>query len=700
MKVRIDIPIQNPEEDVLGRAKLAESFSEQLLSLDASEGVVTGVLGPWGSGKTSFVNLVRPHLKKAGIEILDFNPWMFSGTEQLVESFFVELSAQLRGRDCRRFDELAESLERYGEIFSGMGWLPVVGPWIERLRLMMKPLAKLRELRKEGITGRKGKVEKALADLTKPLVVVVDDIDRLTTPEIRAVFKLVRLTANFPNIIYITAFDRARVENALGGQEGISGRDYLEKILQWAIDLPEVPEKVMVSQITQAIDNALSGIENAGPFDKERWPDVFHDVVRPLIRSIRHVRRYATAIRGTVRALNGQIALVDVLGLEAVRMSLPDLFSTLHKSIPSLTTTSGRDLPIYGDSSDSSDSSSFENQIKELIDKAGDRNRSVARRLISNLFPLTQADVGGSHHGDDFKAAWVRERRVAHEDYLRLYLERVPNKGSQASTEAEQAWRHMADGEAFDNFLRTLPAERRQDVIGCLGVYENQFAPKHVVPGSVVLLNLLPELPDLRQGFFDLEPRHAVRSVVLRLLQKLENPDRIEDVVRRILPQIEQLSAKWELIMLVGHQNGTGHELVLKHAAQELERTWREKVRSAPVESLAKEKCLLQTFVFVKQDSDPDEPPLEVPDSSCVTRALLESARTLTQEEVGRVIHRSFRLEWDALVDVYSSEEILRDRIEKLKSTRPRDLGDVLELVDKYLAGYRHQGLERGRSQS
>ena len=247
MKVRIDIPIQNSEEDVLGRAKLAESFSEQLLSLDASEGVVTGVLGPWGSGKTSFVNLVRPHLKKAGIEILDFNPWMFSGTEQLVESFFVELSAQLRGRDCRRFDELAEGLERYGEIFSGMGWLPVVGPWIERLRLVMKPLAKLRELRKEGITGRKGKVEKALADLTKPLVVVVDDIDRLTTPEIRAVFKLVRLTANFPNIIYITAFDRARVENALGGQEGISGRDYLEKILQWAIDLPEVPEEVMVS---------------------------------------------------------------------------------------------------------------------------------------------------------------------------------------------------------------------------------------------------------------------------------------------------------------------------------------------------------------------------------------------------------------------------------------------------------------------
>lgn len=151
---------------------------------------------------------------------------------------------------------------------------------------------------------------------------------------------------------------------------------------------------------------------------------------------------------------------------------------------------------------------------------------------------------------------------------------------------------------------------------------------------------------------------------------------------------------------MVGYQKGAGHKLVSKRAARQLERSWRDEVRSAPVESLATEKNLLRTYVFAKQDSAPDESPLEVPDSSCVTRALLESARTLTREEVGRVVRRSFRLEWDALVDVYGSEEILRDRIEKLKSTQPRNFDDVLDLVDKYLAGYRHQGLERGRRSS
>ncbi len=97
-KILADNPIRRPEEDALGRTKAAQSFADQTLSFDASEGAVVGVIGPWGCGKTSFVNLARSHLKDADVPILDFNPWMFSGTEQLVESFFIELSTQLKLR--------------------------------------------------------------------------------------------------------------------------------------------------------------------------------------------------------------------------------------------------------------------------------------------------------------------------------------------------------------------------------------------------------------------------------------------------------------------------------------------------------------------------------------------------------------------------------------------------------------------------
>ena len=94
--VRVDNPITNPSDDVLGRRDAAKSFAQSVLRLDASEGAVVGVFGPWGSGKTSFLHLVRHELEGESAHILDFNPWLFSGTAQLVERFFSELSSQIK----------------------------------------------------------------------------------------------------------------------------------------------------------------------------------------------------------------------------------------------------------------------------------------------------------------------------------------------------------------------------------------------------------------------------------------------------------------------------------------------------------------------------------------------------------------------------------------------------------------------------
>ena len=219
-----DNPIKNPEDDVIGRDADAREFAQNVLELDPSEGVVVGVLGPWGSGKTSFINLARNEFKTKKIPILDFNPWMFSGTAQIIESFFIELAAQLKGHST--LAEVGEYLENYGEVLSGMGELPFVGAWIDGIRDTAKVLSEILQRRKKGVQGQRKQLEEALSDLDKPIVVVLDDIDRLETSEIRDIFKLVRLTANFPNIIYIVAFDRDRVEKALA-EHGTTGAPLL-----------------------------------------------------------------------------------------------------------------------------------------------------------------------------------------------------------------------------------------------------------------------------------------------------------------------------------------------------------------------------------------------------------------------------------------------------------------------------------------
>ena len=77
---------------------MASAFAREMLSLKCDEGAIVGVLGPWGSGKTSFINLARNELRASDTPVLDFNPWMFSGTADLVDRFFVEICQQLKER--------------------------------------------------------------------------------------------------------------------------------------------------------------------------------------------------------------------------------------------------------------------------------------------------------------------------------------------------------------------------------------------------------------------------------------------------------------------------------------------------------------------------------------------------------------------------------------------------------------------------
>lgn len=681
IKITGDNPIALPEEDTIGRNSFAQSFSKQVLSLDTSKGSVVGVLGAWGSGKTSFINLARNELNQDNITILDFNPWMFSGTEQLMQSFFSELSAQLRLRPD--LNDVGEVIGTYGDLFTGMGWLPIIGPWIERGHKATEVISKVLQGRKEGVGAHRKKIEDVLTKLDKRIIVVIDDIDRLSTAEIRDIFKLVRLTANFPNIIYIVAFDRIRVENALN-EEGINGRDYLEKILQVAIDIPPIPYQILSTQILTAVDNAIQDIEKAGPFDKQIWPDIFVEIIRPLIRTMRDVRRYAVNIRGTVASLGGEVALTDVLALETIRIFMPDVFKLLHSSIDALTTT---DDHILGYSRNA------DNPLKAKIEKlieVGD-NSNVVKDMICRLFPAARRHIENNSYGAEWKKEWLRERRVAHEDILRLYLEHYAGDHFKAFLHAEKAQLFMDNRELFDYYLRSLDASEITDVITALEAYEDQYKSESVEPASIVLLNLLHTLPDNRVNMFDYDVRIKVERVVYRLIRSLKEPDLIESVVKSILPEITTLSAKFDLISMVGHIEGQGHKLISVEAAKQLEGTWAIEVKAASDDILLKEPDLLRVLLRAKRYLTESGEQMVISDTAELTLAVIKSSQSeaMSQAIDSRAVRKETRLAWDALIELYGDEDILKNSIDQAKDSASVDDKEIIELADKYKNGWR-----------
>jgi len=117
MKIISDNPIKDSKSDLLDRARSAELFARHLFSLDYKEGLVVSVCGEWGSGKTSYINLMRNELSNNSI-VIDFNPWMFSDTNNLVQLFFSEMSEQLSNYSDN--SDLKEKISDFGEVISSI----------------------------------------------------------------------------------------------------------------------------------------------------------------------------------------------------------------------------------------------------------------------------------------------------------------------------------------------------------------------------------------------------------------------------------------------------------------------------------------------------------------------------------------------------------------------------------------------------
>ena len=721
-----DNPIEDPEKDVLERSVRAADFAHQVLELDASHGTTVGVIGPWGSGKTSFVNLARMTFEEKDALVLDFNPWLFSGAEQLVERFFAELSAGMGMTD--ELKKIGDAFGKYGAalnavtgVASALLAVPQVGAIVTKLTE-----AAISAAQPKSVDTLRKTLADELQKHDKRIVVVLDDIDRLSAPEIREVFKLVRLTASFPNLIYIVTCDRLRVEQALGEQApGLSGRDYLEKIIQWSYNVPEVPSHLLAQQLYKAIEHALASIENPSPFDEEVWDDLRSDIVRPLIRNMRDVRRYAIAIRETVSGLDGQIALADVLALEAIRLFLPDVFRRLPGAIDGLTgMTRALDRRIdrmklqFLESPFPRLSKALKAQVGGVIAAAGNeldpdavRTKEIVGAMVDHLFPVG-ARLRDMDHDDsdscvnDNAAEHLNERRVANEHIFRRYLERTATPELLTFHDADRALARMTDRDGLNEFIRSLEPTRWQDVVSNLCDLAPRFGPEHVEPGVVVLLNLWPDMPERpsSSSVFGNDTRGTVRRASYRLLSALSDVHAVDDAMRRILPDVTSLSSKVELVLLVGHRENSGHKLVTQIAADGFETTLRNEIRTAPIDKLVDEREPSRVLTFAKHYGGPTDEPLDIDASPKMTFALLRSVRGEMESGSwgGRAVRRTAVLNWERLIDLYGSKEVLKTRINDLKSgfdtlkpwletcRIPLDEAEqLLVLADRYLSGSR-----------
>jgi hypothetical protein len=630
--------------------------------------------------------------ESGGTIILAFNPWLFAGTDELVARFLGELAAQLRIEGGKRGSSpavrrVAERLSGYSEILAPFSWLPLVGPWLARLGGAGRAIKALRKAitQQPSIESQRGLVRQELLKLDQRVLVVVDDLDRIEPGQVRDMIRLIKLVGDFPNVTYLLSYDRAPIERALGATPE-EGAAYLEKIVQVVHDLPEPPpeaiQQVLLDDLQALVDSVTTG-----PFTVEDWQNLLPGGIRPFFRTLRDVGRYLNAVSVSLRVIGEEIALVDVLALEAIRVFLPKAYEELSASVPTLT-GEGRG-GLVGAGAQASDEED-RRRVQSILEAAGDRQEPT-REILRRLFPGIGHLVGGNRFVGGEQQA--RQRlRVAHHDILRTYFRRTLPSGVISGALVAAATGSMADSDRLAEIFDGLDPQTAEGLVHRLEDFEHDYDPRWVEPSIPVLLNQLVRLREGRRGIGSAEL--TVVRVVLRLLRSIEDEEERLRIIRRMLPKVHHLSGRMELIDTVGHRENVGHRLVSQEAAEQLYEELRAQTMETAPGELSRERSLVHLFVRVLDDRErgPDWIREACTDDAILLQLLRAGLGETTSQTLGDYAVRTRpTLPWEIYEEWIGAEE-LRRRIEEIarrvdRATLDDRTAAALETAEKYSSG-------------
>lgn len=487
-----DRPVVCAAEDQLRLQPFAAVLARGLREMAPSEGMVVALHAPWGSGKTSALNLFQRHTAvldvaaitgrtvedlaalaaarsdsgEAGEEtraqeweqlflnnraqcattVVRFNPWYFSGQESLFKAFFGVLGTELElAQNSLVARAVGKLLKRGAEAGTAAG--AVTGA------LVGGPPGAAGGAAVGGFFGRflndrfddKESLEASLRELRdallagqKRVLVILDDMDRLLPDELRQMLSLVKSLGHLPKVVYLAAYDRAEIARLLKSA-GIDSEDYLEKIVQVSFELPKADRHALRSLLFSRLDTIRQGEEIENP---RRWGISYFSHVDPYLTTPRDVIRLTNSLQVVWPSVKGEVDWSDLVVLETLRLHESNIYSKLVDKLDLLTgaESSWREEKVWAEA---------------LRPTSGEcANPEVAKEALEHLFPrLAQAwkSYGGTRSDETRNN---RDRRLSSADYARNYFVLSPSPDQFSAVEVRSLLASEDPERSFEALLK------------------------------------------------------------------------------------------------------------------------------------------------------------------------------------------------------------------------------------------------------
>ena len=445
-----DKPIEKADEDLLGRSDFAKQFGKSICEYDSKDGLVIGLYGKWGSGKTSIINMaiseipvdesekkkwysrVYKRIKKIFTSqkteeedqchypiVIKFSPWNYSDKNNLISLFFYELKNKLGvAKDEENKEKIGKAISQYSDIIDVLSFIPVAGPAIAPILKTISKSKGAKLMQAPSLNDAKEKLCEALKDFNHKIIVFIDDIDRLTTPQIKDIFQLVKQVGDFPNIIYVLTMDREIVCNALSEYHNIDGDEYLKKIVQISFEVPEIDKTTVHEILRDRLNDIVHKSTNEEEFENNKYFEtVLEKCVNPYVNNIRDVNRLLNAFRFKYGALCEETSFVDLLAITAIEIFEPRLYEWIFNN---------KDFICSGDINSSLrrhyGPSEYIEKCNQEFESLGLYNK-MAFDIVSILFPTFAYDTNHKLINEDIsESELISRKRIGSTKTIGLYF--------------------------------------------------------------------------------------------------------------------------------------------------------------------------------------------------------------------------------------------------------------------------------------
>lgn len=239
-----DLPLKDIEQDKLNFKNQAINISTFINEFPNTMPYAISIRGGWGVGKSTMINFIRTFLDKEKCEIINFNPWMINGRDELIFSLFEEINYCIDGEKHtkfkRKFSQYAQKLSAPITKTLTYAGAMNLGADPQTANVVSSGASETVNILAEDIfskplSKRKEEIDKDLKTMfkeDKKIVVLIDEVDRLFPNEIISLFKMIKSTLNFSGLFFVVAMDSDAVNDALIKSGITKPKKYLDKIFQ------------------------------------------------------------------------------------------------------------------------------------------------------------------------------------------------------------------------------------------------------------------------------------------------------------------------------------------------------------------------------------------------------------------------------------------------------------------------------------